>query len=181
MCAITRYIDTLTTRYWPPVRSGNVGANITAVVKMPIAGSRARGTRCTNPPSRHTQDGLVEETKGAPEKSICLPDGEAGGEPRPVKVSARLRVSQPESIDPRDVEPGEATLARSSAIKVRTDARKIRARGITFAAGRPGKTATRKRRVRTPVSYKPEALRGWALSLYLFPRRFTIWLSRAAM
>jgi len=52
-------------------------------------------------PPADSQDGLVEETKGAPEKSICLPDGEVAEsrQARPVKVSTQLRVSQSESID----------------------------------------------------------------------------------
>jgi hypothetical protein len=56
-------------------------ANTSGIVKMPIADSRTRGIRNISPCS-HAGDGLLKETKRAPEKSICLPDGEVA-EPDP--------------------------------------------------------------------------------------------------
>lgn len=102
--ASARYIDVVTDAIIDrlPVECGRE-QHITATVKMPIADSRTRDitVRHTNPPEQtHARMGLVEETKGAPEKSICLPDGEVAASPTRKSQRTAHRVSQSESIDP---------------------------------------------------------------------------------
>lgn len=84
-----------TTRYRSSASLQIEGVNITAVVKMPIADSRMRGIRNISSQTL-PQDGRTGETKGAPEKSICLLDGEVAEsrQTRLVKVSS-VRVYRP--------------------------------------------------------------------------------------